>query len=176
MVPAQPSAAWPPVDGRAISPGTKVGVRWATIVALLIGAAGCASSPALSTSSASVSPVEATPSLVEVKRQVDAHVDSGRYEAELAAAVDPARAFLESRVARGGKLAIVLDVDETALSNLPSLRANDWGFIVSGPCDLPRGPCGLLAWIGMARAEPRRPSGRSSWTRGTRSSSTWATR
>ena len=71
--------------------------------------------------------------------------------------VDQAAAFLESRVPRGGKLAIVLDIDETALSNLPSLRANDYGFIIPGPCDLPRGPCGLLAWIGMARAEPIKP-------------------
>jgi predicted secreted acid phosphatase len=144
------------VDGRATSPGPKAAAVWTAIAALLLGAAGCASSPAPSTS-ASIAPVEATPSLVEVKREVGAYVDSGRYEAEVAAAVDPARAFLESRVARGGKLAIVLDVDETALSNLPSLRANDWGFIVSGPCDLPRGPCGLIAWIGMAQSEPIRP-------------------
>jgi acid phosphatase len=126
------------------------------LAALLIAVAGCAS-PGPSISPSTAPPVAATPSLVEAKREVGAYVDSGRYEAELAAMVDQARAFLESRVPRGGKLAIVLDVDETALSNLPSFRANDWGFIVPGPCDLPRGPCGLLAWIGMARSEPIRP-------------------
>jgi len=99
----------------------------------------------------------ATPSLVETKREVSAYVDSGRYEAAVAAVVGQARAFLESRVPRGGKLAIVLDIDETSLSNLPSFRANDWGFIIPGPCDLPRGPCGLIAWIGMAQAEPIKP-------------------
>jgi len=119
---------------------------------LIIGAAGCAS-----TGPSTPQPVAATPSLVEVKREVSTYVDSGRYEAEVSAVVDQAAAFLESRVPRGGKLAIVLDIDETALSNLPSLRANDYGFIISGPCDLPRGPCGLLAWIGMARAEPIKP-------------------
>src|SRR5204862_230405 len=31
------------------------------------------------------------------------------------------------------------------------------GFSVAGPCDLPRGPCGRIAWIGMARAEPIKP-------------------
>ena len=69
-------------------------------------------------------------------------MDSGRYEAEVRVVVDQARVFLESRAPRGGKLAIVLDVDETALSNLTSLRANDWGFIVGGPCDLPRARAG----------------------------------
>jgi len=126
--------------------------RWSVVTAFLIGAAGCAST------GPSVSPsTPQPPSLVEAKRQVSTYVDSGRYEAEVSAVVDQAAAFLESRVPRGGKLAIVLDIDETALSNLPSLRANDYGFIISGPCDLPRGPCGLLAWIGMARAEPIKP-------------------
>jgi acid phosphatase len=126
--------------------------RWSVVAAcLIIGAAGCAST------GPSTSPSTAPPSLVEVKREVSTYVDSGRYEAEVSAVVDQAAAFLESRVPRGGKLAIVLDIDETALSNLPSLRANDYGFIIAGPCDLPRGPCGLLAWIGMARAEPIKP-------------------
>lgn len=129
---------------------------WSILAALLIGAAGCAA-PGPLVSPSEPHTVVATPSLVETKREVAAYVDSGRYEAELVAMVDQARAFLESRVPRGGKLAIVLDVDETALSNLPSLRANDWGFVIPGPCDLPRGPCGLLAWIGMARAEPIKP-------------------
>jgi predicted secreted acid phosphatase len=125
------------------------------VTAALLGAGCAVTGP--STVPTTAPPLAATPSLVEAKREVGAYVDSGRYEAELAAMVAQARAFLESRVPRGGKLAIVLDVDETALSNLPSFRANDWGFIVPGPCDLPRGPCGLLAWIGMARSEPIRP-------------------
>ena len=106
----------------------------------------------------SAAPSAATPpSLADAKRQVSEYVDSGRYEADLAAVAEQARAFLASRAQRGGKLAIVVDIDETALSNLPSIRANDYGVILSGPCDLPRGPCGLLAWIGMARAEPIKP-------------------
>jgi len=77
--------------------------------------------------------------------------------ASTAPSVAAVPSLVEARAQRGGKLAIVIDVDETALSNLPSLRANDYGFIVAGPCDLPREPCGLGAWIGMARAEPIRP-------------------
>jgi acid phosphatase len=129
--------------------------RWA-LVGLLLGATGCASTER-SVEAPATPAFVATPSLVETKREVAAYVDSGRYEAEVTAMLDQARAFLASRAARGGKLAIVLDVDETALSNLTSLRANDWGFIVGGPCDLPRGPCGLLAWIAMAQSPPIKP-------------------
>ena len=125
---------------------------WLAISALLLFGAGCAG-PAASTGP----PVATVPSLVEAKRQVVAYVDSGRYEADIASVAEQARTYLESRAQRGGKLAIVVDIDETALSNLPSMRANDYGFILAGPCDLPRGPCGLLAWIGMARAEPIKP-------------------
>jgi acid phosphatase len=121
------------------------------LLALGLLAAGCASG-------AVTAPVSAPPpSLVDAKRQVAEYVDSGRYESDVAAAVAPARAYLESRLARGGKLAIVLDIDETALSNLPSLRANDWGFILGGPCEPPSAPCGLGAWIGLARSEPIKP-------------------
>jgi len=97
------------------------------------------------------------PSLVEAKREVAAYVSSSRYEAEIASVTAQAIAHLEARAREGGKLAIVLDVDETALSNLPSLRANDYGFILRGPCELPAGPCGLGAWIAMGQAEPIRP-------------------
>jgi acid phosphatase len=99
----------------------------------------------------------APPNLAEAKRQVSEYVDSGRYEADVAAVAERARGYLASRAQRTGKLAIVVDIDETALSNLPSLRANDYGFIVAGPCDLQRGPCGLAAWITMAKAEPIKP-------------------
>jgi acid phosphatase len=138
------------------SPARKL-TRWPVIAALVLVGAGCAATGPAPSPPTPLPVFAATPSLVETKREVSAYVDSGRYEADVAAVVDQARAFLESRVARGGKLAIVLDIDETALSNLPSFRANDWGFIVPGPCDLPRGPCGLIAWIGMAQAEPIKP-------------------
>ena len=122
------------------------------LLAFVLCTSGCAGTAA-STAPSITSP----PSLADAKREVSEYVDSGRYDADIAAVAQQARAFLESRAQRGGKLAIVVDIDETALSNLPSIRANDYGFIVGGPCDLPRGPCGLLTWIGMARAEPIKP-------------------
>jgi acid phosphatase len=127
-------------------------LKWLTIAALALQIGGCAA-----TGTPSTPPVAAVPNLAEAKRHVSEYVDSGRYDADVAAVAEQARTFLEARVQRPGKLAIVVDIDETALSNLPSIRANDYGFIAAGPCDLPRGPCGLFAWIGMARAEPIKP-------------------
>jgi acid phosphatase len=46
------------------------------------------------------------------------------------------------------KPALVLDIDETSLSNWPNIKANNFGFIPDGACDrLPNGPCGFKAWI-----------------------------
>jgi len=46
------------------------------------------------------------------------------------------------------KPALVLDIDETSLSNWSNLKANNFGFIADGACDrLPNGPCGFKAWI-----------------------------
>jgi acid phosphatase len=44
--------------------------------------------------------------------------------------------------------AIVLDIDETSLTNWPNLDANDFGFIKGGQCSLqPAHACGFDAWI-----------------------------
>jgi predicted secreted acid phosphatase len=127
-------------------------MRLTLLLALLVGSASC-------TTGASTAPVPpGPPSLADAKRHCSEYVGSGRYDAEVAAVVEQARGFLESRAARGGKLALVLDIDETALSNLPNLRANDYGFIVGGPCDaLPNGPGGFVAWVALVRAEPIKP-------------------
>ena len=96
----------------------------------------------------------AVPSLPEVQKQVVAYIDSGAYDRDFAAMVAQARAYLEKRARAVPKPAIVLDVDETSLSNWPAYRANGWGRITAGPCDLPKGPCGLRAWqaAGQSRA------------------------
>ncbi|MBC7369399.1 MAG: HAD family acid phosphatase [Undibacterium sp.] len=67
-----------------------------------------------------------------LKQEIVAYVDSGEYEADVKAAVAPALEFLAERVARKAtdeRLAVVLDIDETALSNLPHMRAFDFGYV-----------------------------------------------
>jgi predicted secreted acid phosphatase len=111
------------------------------LAATLLLAAGCAGAP----------PAR-VPDLWEVKRELTEYVASGRYEAGVAAVAGEARAHLAERARAGGKLALVLDIDETSLSNIVPLQASDYGRIIGGPCDLPGGPCGMLAWIRLARA------------------------
>jgi len=85
--------------------------------------------------------------LGELKQQLLAYKSSGDYERGLAAVAARARADVEAHAADVAKPALVLDIDETSLSNWPEIKANDFGYIPSGACNrLPKGPCGARAW------------------------------
>jgi predicted secreted acid phosphatase len=82
------------------------------------------------------------------------------YDADVAAVFDTAQKYIEQNAAQAKRPALVLDIDETSLSNWPNLLADNFGFVADGPCDvLPKGPCGFNQWImkGSAKAiEPAR--------------------
>ncbi len=102
--------------------------------------------------------------LGQYKIELTKYEESGQYARDVAAAVQPAAAYLAQQTGRKGKLAIVLDIDETSLSNWPVIKADDFGFIPQGPCDisqktgLPNGACGWIDWIGQARDQPILPT------------------
>jgi acid phosphatase len=97
--------------------------------------------------------------LGEVKLQVQFYACSGAYDAELAKVGAAARAYVEKRAAEVVKPALVLDIDETSLSNFPEILANDFGFIPKGSCDaLPSGPCGFDTWVLSAKADAIEPT------------------
>ena len=98
------------------------------------------------------------PNIYDAQRQVEIYIDSGGYAHDVAKVVTAARAWLNRRVKTATKPAIVLDIDETALSNLPAMRVNGWTRIVNGPCDLEKGPCGHRAWQAMAQAKAIAPT------------------
>jgi len=98
------------------------------------------------------------PNIYDAQRQVEKYVDSGSYDRDVAKVVTAASAWLKKRVKAATKPAIVLDIDETALSNWPEMRVNGWARIINGPCDLEKGPCGHRAWQGMARAKAIAPT------------------
>ena len=100
----------------------------------------------------------AVPSLPEAQKKVVAYLDSGAYDRDFAAVVAQARAYVETRAKAVARPAIVLDVDETSLSNWPAYRANGWGRITAGPCELPKGPCGLRAWQASAQSKALAPT------------------
>ena len=89
----------------------------------------------------------------EAKIAATAYRASGAYERDLAAVAAEATAWIRSRAGEVEKPAIVLDIDDTALSNWTAIVANDYGRVFGGTCNvLPEGPCGWVAWDLRAEA------------------------
>jgi predicted secreted acid phosphatase len=95
--------------------------------------------------------------LGDVKQQARAYYANG-YEEDLQVVGAAAQEWIRWRAPYATKAALVLDIDETALSNWPQLAADDFGYIVNGPCQLPKGPCGAFAWDRMAKAKAITPT------------------
>ena len=112
-------------------------VLWyARIVAraiLAVVLAGCATAP-----------VSREPRNLQLaKDEVRAYVAGGGYARDVAAVAVEARGWLEQRAIRGGgRLAVVFDVDETLLSNLPSMEELDFGYV----------PAEWQRWVEQAKA------------------------
>lgn len=69
------------------------------------------------------------PNLWETHEAIHAYHDSGRYEADVARNTGEAKAFLERRLEQGVKKpAIVLDVDDTALSTFDFARSRGFWY------------------------------------------------
>jgi acid phosphatase len=96
--------------------------------------------------------------LIEYKEGKDGQ--PGNYDEDVGQVFDKALAYVQQRVAEskqstneGKTLAVVLDIDETSLSNWSNLKANNFGFIKGGPCFLePNLSCGFDEWILMGSA------------------------
>jgi len=69
------------------------------------------------------------PNLFLLKQELKAYIDRGDYDASIASVAAQAKAWIEQRARQGGKLAIVLDIDETVLSNLRHMREMDFGYV-----------------------------------------------
>lgn len=123
----------------------KVVGRMKLVVALVSLTAGCVSPATI-------------PTLYDTQGRIAKYIGSGQYEKEFAAVVARAQAYMESRAAAVSKPAIVLDIDETSLSNWPAYRMNGWSRITAGPCDLDNGPCGIRAWQAMATSKALAPT------------------
>jgi len=98
------------------------------------------------------------PTIYGAQRAVEQYISGGRYDADVAKVVAGARAWLEERAKSATKPAIVLDIDETSLSNWPAYRVNGWVRITGGDCDLERGPCGLRAWQAAGESKAIAPT------------------
>jgi predicted secreted acid phosphatase len=125
------------------------------VLALALVALGCA--PARAPQKKSAEPPPITP-LYESQGRITEYMTSGRYEADVARVTAAAKAWLEERAPDARRPAIVLDVDETALSNWPAFRVNHWARILQGDCNLERGPCNIRVWQAMGRSPALTPT------------------
>jgi acid phosphatase len=67
--------------------------------------------------------------LSTLKKKVTEYSESKLYQEDLASAVHDAEDFLRVRKTQGGEnLAVIFDIDETTLSNLPHMKKTDWGY------------------------------------------------
>ena len=125
----------------------------AALIALLVAAgpaaAECPAMPALN-----LPPPPPVPlNIDKVKDRLREYHDK-HYMTDMAAVFAVAQGYVERRVGQVKNPAVVLDIDETSLSNWPNIDADDFGFVADGRCDdLPKGPCGFNAWILLAKAE-----------------------
>ena len=79
---------------------------------------------------AACAPVSREPqNLSDLKREVAAYAGSAVYQEDITASVASAKPFLQKRSKQGGEnLAVIFDIDETVLSNLPHMKEADWGY------------------------------------------------
>jgi predicted secreted acid phosphatase len=128
------------VDIRDFAPTARA-ARFA-IVSIAVMLAACTPRPQPSADAAPTEPVNV--GLAKLAA-VEYH-DSGDYMSDLARAAAPVSDWLRQRAPQVSRPALVLDVDDTALTNWPVILANDFGRFATGPCLLPEGPCGWHAW------------------------------
>jgi acid phosphatase len=97
-------------------------------------------------------------SIYQAQEGVERYIVSGRYDTDFARVAHHAETYVEARAKRVTRPAIVLDIDETSLSNWPAYKVNGWARIVNGGCDIERGPCGLRAWQASGRSLALKPT------------------
>jgi acid phosphatase len=81
------------------------------------------------------------------------------YDTDVANTLAQARTWVAERAPAVSKAAVVLDIDETSLSNWDEIYHNKFAYIPSGACDLKStSACGQRAWELSARATALRPT------------------
>jgi predicted secreted acid phosphatase len=82
-----------------------------------------------------------------------------KYDDQVAAKLAEARSWVERRAPQVVNPAIVLDIDETSLSNWDELYHNDFGYIAGGSCELSsKSACGQHDWELSASATAIMPT------------------
>ncbi|MFI5021623.1 MAG: HAD family acid phosphatase [Alphaproteobacteria bacterium] len=99
------------------------------------------------------------PNLGILKLQLTDYKCFGGYDRDVARVLGEAQAYVERRASQVKQPALVLDIDETSLSNWAAIKANDFGFIPHGGCkNPPAAPCGNDSWQRLAAATVIEPT------------------
>lgn len=85
--------------------------------------------------------------LSALKAELREYHRSGAYLADIAAVCREAEGWIRQRAAAGGRLAVVVDLDETLWSNWPYFEAQDFGYV----------PEAWARWVEEARAPALAP-------------------
>lgn len=93
------------------------------------------------------------PNAFEVRRLL-AEYAAGPYFAEVDRVYQEAGRIVAQINPGGDKVAVVLDVDETSLSNLKLYQLNGFANYETGPCDLVKGPCSVKEWFRQPLGAP----------------------
>jgi hypothetical protein len=81
------------------------------------------------------------------------------YDDQVKAVLNEASSWVAARAPSVDKPAIVLDIDETSLSNWDQIVHNKFGYVPSGSCDLKaQSACGQREWELSAQASAIRPT------------------
>ena len=123
------------------------------VLACAVACATSSSSQVTTTPAAIDATVASVPDIYDAQRLVEQYIVGGRYEEDVTNVVAAARAWLDEQSKTAAKPAIVLDIDETSLSNWPAYRLNGWVRITNGGCDLQQGPCGLRSWQALGQSK-----------------------
>jgi hypothetical protein len=127
------------------------------LISMLL-AAGSAAAECPAMPELNIPPPPASLNIDKVKDLLRDYHDK-HYVTDMAAVFAVAQSYVERRASGVKNPAVVLDIDETSLSNWPNIAADDFGFIDNGRCDdLPNGPCGFDAWVLQAKAEAFPPA------------------
>ena len=137
----------------------------ACLVAALAGAPSIARALDCPTKPSAHLPEATQPlNLGEIKLQLLDYLCFGAYDRDIEKVLADARAHVEERADKVEKPALVLDIDETSLSNRPFFLANDFGTIMQGACKLDAGksvpdePCGFDKWLAEHEAKAIDPT------------------
>jgi len=91
-------------------------------------------------------------------KEVTRYHDNGDYLRDVTVVDKEVQDWILAQAPKVAKPALVLDIDETSLSNWDEMKADGFGYF-AGPCDaLPKGPCGWTGWEHLQRAPALPPT------------------